>query len=360
MQNLTVLEPYLGTELIGQIHSFDPVMVSGGILLLAVVVAVIVLAVLKVITAQAAKRTKLELDEKLLETLHTPLFRLIMLGGLYLAILNLELSGAIAAVILNMLLTIGYLIVILFAIRALDVFIKYGIKTLTKKTQSMLDDEIIPIFHNTTVVIIWAFGLILILGVWGVDVAPFLAGLGIAGLAVSFAIQPTLSNVFSGVSLILDKVFKVGDKIQLDSGEVGIVHEISLRSTRIRTFDNELIVLPNDSLASAKIKNYTQPDFMVRVVVPFSVEYGTKPDKVIKLIEDSIRKNIDDVLEDPPIAVTFSEMGESSLNFHARFWVANYGDAYGKKLEATDLIYKELNKSKIGIPFPTRTVYLEK
>ncbi|MFH1393496.1 MAG: mechanosensitive ion channel family protein [Candidatus Micrarchaeota archaeon] len=346
--------------MITQLNAIDPVTVSIGFLVLSFIVATVVLTILKMITRQVAKRTKTDLDDKLLEAMQTPLFRIIIVFGLYLAVMNLELEGGIVDIALKLILTIAYLVTIGFVVKIINVLIMDGLSKFADKTDSTLDDEIIPIFHKTLVVVTWAFGVIMILGVWGVDVAPFLAGLGIAGLAVSFALQPTLSNVFSGVSLIIDKTFRVGDKIQLDSGEVGEVYEISLRSTRIKTYDNEIIVLPNDNLAKAKIKNYTQPDHRVRVVVNFGVEYGNDPSKVIKLIEGSIKNDVKGILDDPAVSVVFTEMASSSLNFSARFWVPNYQDAYDKKLEATSLIYNELNKAKIGIPFPTQTVHLKK
>jgi MscS family membrane protein len=357
--NLSILEPYIGKGAVATLSSIDPVMVSGAILILSVIVATIVLAVLKIITGQVAKRTKTELDDKLIETTQQPVFRLIILGGLYLAILNLGLESTLVNVLLNLLITIVYLVVVMFAVKAVDVLVHYGLKDLAKRTDSVLDDQIIPIFHKTMKVVIWAFGALLILGAWGVDVGPFLAGLGIAGLAISFALQSTLSNIFAGVSLIVDKTFKVGDKVQVD-GELGTVHEITLRSTRVRTYDNEIIILPNESVAKGKIKNFTQPDLSVRVVVNFGVEYGSNPDKVIKLIESSIKKNIKGIKKDPGPSVIFTEMSDSSLNFSARLWVDNYGDAYSKKLEMNDLIHMELNKAKIGIPFPTQTIHLRK
>jgi small-conductance mechanosensitive channel len=198
------------------------------------------------------------------------------------------------------------------------------------------------------------------LGVWGVDVTPFVAGLGIAGLAISFALQSTLSNIISGISLIMDKTFKVGDKIELDSGEVGVIHEITLRSTRVRTYDNEILIIPNNNMAGAKIKNFTQPDLKMRVVVPFGVEYGNKPEKVIPLIEKAVRKEVKGILKEPDVKVVFTEMADSSINFKALYWVKHYNDAYAKKLEGMDVIYRTLNKNKIGIPFPTRTVYNKK
>jgi len=359
-QSLSVLEPYVDSALLEQLSSMDPLLVSGGLLVASFIVAIMALAVLKLITRQVTKRTTTEFDDKLIEATQKPVFRLIILGGFYLAILNLGADATLMDIVLKLIFTLTYIVVTLFIVDVLHALVNYGLKDLAKRTDSTLDDEIIPVFHKTALVVTWAVGIILILGVWGVDVGPFLAGLGIAGLAISFALQNTLSNVFAGVSLIIDKTFRMGDKIQLDSGEVGTVHEISLRSTRVRTYDNEIIIIPNSSMAQAKIKNFTQPDLKIRVVVPFGVEYGNKPEKVIKLIESTIKKDVKGIQKDPPVSVVFTEMGGSSLNFQARFWVKHYGEAYEKKLEATDLIYNTLNKAKIGIPFPTQTVYVKK
>ncbi len=360
LPDLSVLEPILGEELVGQIMAADPLTVSIGILVLSFIVATIVLAILKIFTAQVAKRTKTELDDKLLATIQQPMFRLIIIGGFYLAVANLGFENGAIEIILRVVLTLAYLTIILFVLKVLDAFVEFGLKDLASRTDSSMDDEIIPIFHKAASIVIWAFGGIMILGAWGIDVAPFIAGLGIAGLAISFALQSTLSNIIAGISIIMDRTFRVGDKIELDSGEVGVIHEMTLRSTRVRTYDNEILIIPNNNMASAKIKNFSQPDLKVRVAIPFGVEYGNRPEKVIKLIKDAIKKEVKDIMEEPDVSVVFTEMADSSINFKALFWVANYNDAYAKKLEATDLIYNTLNKAKIGIPFPTRTIYMKK
>ncbi|MBU0591654.1 mechanosensitive ion channel family protein [Candidatus Micrarchaeota archaeon] len=360
VQNLGIFEPFIDTAVLEQIKTLNPVIVSIGFIVVSFILATIAIVILSIITKQLAKRTKTEFDDKLLESAQQPIFRLIVIGGLYLAVMNISTGDTMYDIILKLILTLAYVTVILFIVKGLGILVEYGIKDLAKKTDSTLDDEIVPIFHKAAVIITWAFGLIIILGAWGVDVGPFLAGLGIAGLAVSFAMQTTLSNIIAGVALIMDKTFKVGDKIQLDSGDLGTVHEISLRSTRIKTYDNEIILVPNDTLAKARIKNFTQPDLKVRVNVPFSVEYGNDPEKVAKLIEDAIRKNIKGILTNPPVSVVFTEMAASSLNFQARLWIDHYDRAYDTKIEANNLIYKELNKAKIGIPFPTQIIYLKK
>jgi MscS family membrane protein len=158
---------------------------------------------------------------------------------------------------------------------------------------------------------------------------------------------------------VLDKTFKVGDKVQLESGELGTILDIGLRSTKLRTYDNEVIHIPNGFLANAKVKNYTQPDVSIRVNVEFGVEYGSDPDNVKKIVLEAI-KQVDTVLPEPEPIVQFLKMSDFSLDFVARAWVKSYGKAYSTKVNITDAIYKALNKANIGIPFPTHTVYTKK
>jgi len=323
------------------------------------IVAWIVMIFISVLMGTIAKRTKSELDDELLHEAKTPLFRLIVLSGLLISTQLLGLEGGVLDITTKVLLTLIYVTIILYALKAASAFYVHGFEKIAERTKSSIDDEILPIAKKTTSAVIWILGIIMILGVWGVDVTPLIAGLGIAGLAISFALQESLANIFAGISIIMDKVYKVGDKIEIESGEVGIVADVGLRSTRIRTFDNEVIIIPNSKTANSKIKNYVQPDKTLRVTINFGVEYGTDLEKVKKVIEPALAE-MKDIKKDPAPAVDFLKMGDSSLDCMAKFWVPDYTQAYDKKLEATDLIYKELNKAKIGIPFPTTTVYLKK
>jgi len=326
----------------------------------SIILAAIVVLILKIVLHFVSKRTKTEFDDYLLRAIPEPIFRIIVLGGVFLALQVVELAGAMNDIAIKIIVSIIYLIVMFFALNVINIFVQYGVKEITRRTKSSIDDEIVPIVHKTVNVVIWALGIMFVLGAWEIDIGPIIAGLGIAGLALSFAVKDSLANVFGGISLILDKALKVGDKVKLDSGELGVIHDVGLRSTRLRTYDNEIIIIPNSVLANAKIKNYVQPDMKLRVVVDFGVEYGTKPEKVIKLIEAAAKKKIKKIMKQPVPQVLFTEMADSSLNFKLLFWVDNYGDAFSKKLEANELVYSELNKAKIGIPFPSTSVYLEK
>jgi MscS family membrane protein len=184
-----------------------------------------------------------------------------------------------------------------------------------------------------------------------------LGALGIGGLAIALALNSSLANVFAGIQLILDHSVNVGDKVQLESGETGVLLDIGLRTTVMRTYDNEVISLPNSQLANARIKNYTKPDETIRVGVNFAVAYGSDVAKVKRVVLDAISQ-LDDILQEPGPQVLFLNMGDFSLDMCARVWVDNYGKQFARKLEMTELVYNTLNESGIEIPFPTRTVHM--
>ena len=241
----------------------------------------------------------------------------------------------------------------------LDILIdNWGMKW-AKKTKSTLDDSLVSLLQKTSKVLIFAIAFIYVLGVWGIEVLPFLASLGIAGIAIAFALQSSLSNIFGGITLILDKSIEVGDVIELDEATKGTVLDIGLRSTRIRTFDNEVIIVPNGKLADSKIRNYAQPDLSARGVMPFSVAYGSDIGKVKKIVLKEVKK-IEHILDEPEPAVRFVEMGDSALKFKVYFWVDHYSNRFSARERTNTLIYNALRKNKIGIPYPQLDVHLKK
>jgi MscS family membrane protein len=315
--------------------------------------------VLKNLIYPLTKKTKTPIDDLIVEAVKDLIPQVIFLLGIGLALLSLGFPPDVNTMLVNVMVSIVCLSIVLCAVRITDIiFIMWG-REWIKRTKSKVSDEILPLTNKAAKAVILIIGLMLILTQWGIDVMPFLAGLGIAGLAIGLALQGSLSNVFAGISLVLDRTFKVGDKVMLETGEIGLIHGIGLRSTKLCTFNNEVIIIPNSILANMRIKNYVRPDKKIRVNVSFSVEYGTDVKQVQEVVLGVIKK-MDNVLADPPPDVIFKEMGESSLNFVTNFWIPDYSLEYGKKVEATAGIYAALNKAKIRMPFPTRTVYIHK
>ncbi|HLD89132.1 MAG TPA: mechanosensitive ion channel family protein, partial [Candidatus Nanoarchaeia archaeon] len=222
-----------------------------------------------------------------------------------------------------------------------------------------LDEQFLPLIHWTMKAIILIITAIVILKEWQLDITPLLAGLGIAGLVIGLALKPTLENVLGGISMVFDKNLKVGDVIQLDSGEIGTVNDIGFRSTKLITPDGEYIIMPNGMLAQLKMKNLTLPVPSVRIIVDFGVEYGNDINKVKKIVGSRVNST-EGILKEPQPEVLLTEMGESSLKFRVLFWIHDLKERFRMKDLITTKIYETLHKEKIGIPFPTRTIHLKK
>jgi MscS family membrane protein len=240
--------------------------------------------------------------------------------------------------------------------------IKLWGKKIAERTKSTFDDEVLPLIQSLSKIFVGIIVLLIVLDIWSIKIGPLLASLGIAGLAVAFAMQTSLGNIFGSISLILDKTFKVKDVIQLESGEIGQIVGIGLRSTKIKTFDNELLIVPNGMLATSKIKNLAKPNNVLRLVLPIGVAYGSDIDKVKKTLLTTL-KNVKGVVhgnEKRKPLVRFNKMNDFSLDFDLVFFIEDYKERFDISDEILTKAYNELNKKKIDIPFPTRTVYLKK
>lgn len=329
------------------------------ILILTIILATVILFFIgKYIKTLVAKTTN-KVDDQIINVFHKPIYYFILLLGFNFAIFPLKLPIKLAQGIQSGIYSIMVVIGIITIVKGIDIFIGSWGDIWAKKTKSDIDDELLPFFHKTSKIIFFIFGFLFILKIWGVNITGFLAGLGIAGIAIGFAVKDSLGNIFGGISLLLDKSIKVGDRIKLESGEMGEIEEVGLRSTKLRTFDNDLLIIPSGLLANQKVQNYTLPDKKLKVKVFFGVEYGSKIEDVKKVVLTAV-KNLKNVSKEIEPNILFLEMADFSLNFRCDIWVDDYKNAFATKIDATEAIYNALNKSGIGIPFPTRTVYTKK
>jgi len=306
-----------------------------------------------------ARKTTTQVDDLIIEQTNKPVSLVLLLIGLRLAIEVLGLTEFWESILVPIIWSFTIIVLAYIIIRVVDILIDNWGREWAKKTKSSVDDQLLIVLHRFTKVIFAIIAFLWILDIWGIKVGPMLASLGIAGIAIAFALQSTLGNIFGGISLIIDKTIKVGDVIEVDATTRGTVLDVGLRSTRIRTFDNEVVIVPNGKLADNKIQNYVPPDPSVRVVIPFGVAYGSDVDKVKKIVLKEIIE-IEGVMKDPEPFVRFLAMADSSLNFKAYFWVDDYTKRFPAIDQANILIYKALNKNKISIPFPQMDVHLKK
>ena len=217
-----------------------------------------------------------------------------------------------------------------------------------------VEDALVSFVASLTYVTVMAFVVIAALSKLGIQTASFIAVLGAAGLAVGLALQGSLANFAAGVLIITFRPIRVGDYIEA-GGATGLVEQIEIFTTTLKTVDNRKVILPNAKLTSDKIINYTANDTR-RVDLVIGVSYQADLDKAGEVILDTLRSD-ERVLTDPAPQVAVSELADSSVNFVVRPWVKtpDYWDVY---FGATKAIKQRLDAEGIGIPFPQRDVHL--
>lgn len=329
------------------------------ILFVFYVLSQLVVIVSQKIFLQLAKRTKTIIDDTIVIKTNKPIAFMLLLVGLRLAIIPYSIRPDILKIIEHIISTSIIVIITYIVIIIIDTFINNWGRNFAAKAKSKIDEEIVVLFQRFSRITLGFVGLIFILDIWGIQVGPLIASLGIAGIAVALALQNTLGNIFGGVSLIVDRSLTVDDFIRLDDATEGTVVEIGLRSTKIKSVDGDLIILPNGKLAESKIYNYHKPMPITRVTVDFGVKYGSDIDKVKKIVLNEIKSN-KYIVKNPEPEVKFFEMGDFSLKFKAFFWISSIAKKWDAREAAATAIYNALIKHKIGIPFPTKTIYLKK
>ncbi len=218
--------------------------------------------------------------------------------------------------------------------------------------------------QNLTQLAILILGILLILTAFHVQITPILTALGVGGLAVALALQDTLSNLFAGFYVSVSGQVRLGDYIKLNTGEEGYVADITWRSTAIRALSNNLIIVPNAKLGQAIVTNYHLPDKRVAVSVQVGVSYDSDLDQVERVLLEVGTQGAGEIpgmLAEPAPSVSFDPgFGESALGFTLNFQVAEFANQFGVRNELRRRIARRFRQEGIQMPFPTRTVHLEK
>jgi len=281
----------------------------------------------------------------------------VMSIGLFIAtgIIDLEASlrGTVGAIIQTLLI----LVWVIFALRASALLLTAMSRQ--QRRFEFVQPTTAPLLRNAVAVLLFLTGVYAIMVAWGINVTGLVASAGIVGLALSFAAQDTLSNLFAGVAILADKPYRIGDVIIIDGGERGEVTHIGLRSTRLLTRDDVEISIPNSVMGNAKIINEAGgPPQRFRIRASVGVAYGSDIDTVIQILE-RIGQGHANVLSDPAPRVRFRQFGESSLDFDLLCWI---DEPVKQGLVVHELnceIYRKFAESGIQIPFPQRDLYLK-
>ena len=301
------------------------------------------------------RRTSMALDDKILDTVHRPVYYTILLVGVLLAVEYLGPGARAPLYARGFLYTIMTIIWTFAVIRinnalAQDAFDRDADVTGLRK-------DLLPLFENVMKIVVFVASVAVIFSVWEINVTPLLASAGIIGAGLAIAAKDTVANLFGGISVFLDRPFRVGDYIVLDQQERGEVVSIGLRSTRIKTRDHIQVIVPNSIIANSKIVNESAPMPHFRVKIPVGVAYGSDIDLVQKILVEIARDNVHVVTEPEP-RIRFRQFGDSALMFELLCWVTDSSMRGLAIHEINCEIYGKFNELGVAIPFPQRDVHI--
>lgn len=303
--------------------------------------------------------TSTDLDDRILQRITPPSSLLIVFGGLYIAIKSLPLpekahlaaSGAVFIVTIAIITNIAW--------RALDELLKWYAGTMAESGRVGLDRQLIPLAEKLGTIFLVGTALIVILKHFNYDILSLVTALGIGSLAIGMAAKDTLANMISGFTLMIDRPFRIGDRIQLSGGQIGDVQDIGLRSTKIKTLDNQLLIIPNSDLCNTILTNQAFPDLRAKARITIGVAYGSDALQV-KEIMVATALEVPEVLRDPQPEAFFTLFGDSALQMVLFFWVDDYTRVFPTTDKINILLLRRLAENGIAIPYPTRSVYLHK
>ena len=324
--------------------------------LLSIIIAKISDIFFSSILRRLALKTETDIDEDIIDALHSPIYYSILFIGLGLSVSNLGFTEFINFIIIGILKTF---IVVIWS-TAIFKFFSIIIDWYSDKTKG--DDNyqvsLLPLFSNLSKITIFVGAVYFLFLSWGVNVTGWLASAGILAMVLGLAAKDTLANLFAGVFIMADTPYTEGDYINLDSGERGYVIDIGLRSTRLMTRDDIEITIPNSVIANSKIVNESGgPYEKQRVRVDVGVAYGSDINQIRKILVD-IACNDEEVSQNPAPRVRFRNFGESSLDFQLLVWV-DKPEYRGRVVDRIlENIYNKFNKENIEIPFPQRTIHI--
>jgi MscS family membrane protein len=340
----------------------DPLAGPFGTFLLNVLAWLVVAALVRLVLGPGllflTRRTKTPLDDKIVEILGTPLFVIVLLYGVRSSLQALLVPSGFGRAIdlVSLLVVIVVWAYVLF--RAWNEVALVYARRLAQRTHSTVDNRALPLFEKLGGVLIVLFAVVASLQVLGVGFSWLLAGGAFVSIVIGLAAQDTLSNFFSGIHLLVDQPFREGDEIQMENGPICTVRRVGLRSTQLYNRQtHDIIVVPNNMLATELVTNMTLPDRKQRLSVEVGVAYKTDPDKVKRiLVEAALAHPL--VLREPgnEPQVRLTGFGDAALTFALVFWVGDHVHRFSVPSDLRIAVLRRFAEAGIDIPFSHRVM----
>lgn len=336
--------------------------VAIGIVVGGFIAARVVSALLTRIIHRFTRSTKSELDDQLVGTVRGPLIAFVVVQAIFIGLRTLSYLDDHRDTLEEVWVAVILVFAVLLVARVAAVLLTWYGTEFSKRARSGIDEKTLPIVRRLVNVTIYAIGIVLVLDQLGVSVSPLLAGLGLSGLAVALAIQPLLSNVFAGSYVLSDASLGVGDFIEVENGPSGWVEDIGWRATRIRTFDNNIVMIPNSTLAESVITNFDIETPEVGVPVVCGVAYEAdlnEVERIVREVLEAINADCDqaDAAYEP--VMLFTGFGDSNIDFLMKLRAFNRREVATVAHEMIKRVHSRLGEAGITINYPARRLFLE-
>jgi small-conductance mechanosensitive channel len=336
---------------------FYDLLISAAILAASWVVARVGSALVAKLFRKGAARTAITLDDHLVESLSRSITYALFLVGAYIAVHRLPIQDAWTHRIDQWLFATGVVVAAVTLARVYRVVLDWY-TTEARHAAEGLATEFGPLLSKVGNVLIVVIATITLLQHFGINVQSLVVSLGVGSLAVGLAAQDTLSNMFAGFTLMLDRPFRTGDRIQLNTGEVGDVIGIGMRATRIKTPAETILIVPNALLVKDRLTNLSQPTRHLTTRAEIAVVYGSDMDAAKAILTDAVRGSAH-IDPDRPPAVLVTRVSDFSLGLAVVFWVKDYAQQGAALSDVYEEIYRRLVAAGIEIAVPTQRVIPE-
>ncbi len=339
------------------------IFVSVGIVVVAVIISAFVRAILAPLLRRLTRRTETDLDDVIVAALRRPAASVVLLIGFWLALRNPEYWTASTYPYVDKVASVlGVLLLIYAGLRVFNGVAEWYGEAAAEKSERPREIRSRALVGRKVVnIAILVIGILIILSQLNVKIGPLLGALGIGGLAVALALQDTLSNLFAGIYMMVDRPITVGDFIKLESGEEGFVEEIGWRNTKVRMWANNIVVIPNSKLSQSVLTNYYLPRQELSIYISCGVAYDSDLEHVERVCIEVGKEVMDRVpgcQTDWTPVVRFKEFADFSINFLVVLRVQDFAAQYLLGHEYMKALHRRFNEEGIEIPFPIRTVIM--
>jgi MscS family membrane protein len=306
------------------------------------------------------RRTPTEFDDRLLEAVGGDVRWLVVLLTLYFGTVRLTfVSAGLKTLLKDAYFVVALVLAARIVFRLIDLADGWAREHSRAIGREGELEPLIVLLSRLGRVILVLLGLSILLSYFGVNVTAFATALGLGGLAISLAAKDTVADAIAGFIILVDRPFRIGDRIEIhEAGTWGDVTEIGLRTTRIRTRDNRMVIVPNSIIGANQVINYSYPDPQYRIETHVGIAYGTDIEAARLIIVDTVRQ-VEGVLTDRPVDALYVEMGDSAMVFRVRWWIESYRDTRRMFDKVHTALQHALDEAGIECPFPTQTLNLQ-